>query len=361
MKEKALFYGELACNTIINRYLPEELPPVGDFHYHQGVFLSGVMNIYDICKKEYYFEYIKKWVDCIVYENGVIHWFVKGSLDDYMAGLLLFPLYEKTKEKKYIDALHLLMGNIKNWCRNSKGGFWHKEWLPNQMWLDGLYMVGPLQAIYGTKYKEKEFLEQAINQAYIMYENMQDSNTKLLYHAWDEDKNTVWANKETGLSSEFWGRSIGWYVVAILDIMESMDEKDSEYLKLSSIVTEVLKAIINYRDEKRFLWYQVVDKGNETGNWLESSCSCLFVYAIAKSIRMGLLEPYYLKLVKESFMEIINNFVKVDNLNNLWLNGICIGTGVNDYKGYIERPTSVNDLHGMGAFLLMCAELCKVE
>ena len=93
MKEKALFYGELACNTIINRYSPEELPPVGDFHYHQGVFLSGVMNIYDICKKEYYFEYIKKWVDSIVYENGVIHWFVKGSLDDYMAGLLLFPLY----------------------------------------------------------------------------------------------------------------------------------------------------------------------------------------------------------------------------------------------------------------------------
>jgi len=360
MREKALYYGEMACDTMMRKFKAADLPPKGGFHYHQGVFLSGMMNVYSVCGKEAYYKYVKEWVDSIIPEPGVIHWFNKGALDDYMAGILLFPLYEKTQDEKYPEALKLLMGNIRNWRRNKKGGFYHMEWRPDQMWLDGLYMVGPLQALYAEKFNEPFFIRQAIDQALIMYENMQDKETKLLYHAWDESKKMSWANPETGLSEEFWGRALGWYVVAILDIMEHLDKNCEEYEKLAAIEREVLSAILQYQDVQKKLWYQVVNKGNEQGNWLEASCSCLYIYAAAKAVRLGIMKKEILCDVIEGFDAVIREFTQIDG-DDLLISGVCIGTGVNDYEGYIARPTSVNDLHGMGAFLLMCAEIAKIE
>lgn len=359
MQEKALEYGKLACDTMIAKFDAPDLPPKGSFHYHAGVFLSGMMKIHQITGEEKYFDYIKKWVDSIIVGDGIIDSFAKGALDDYMAAILLFPLYEHTGEKKYLSALKLFMGNIRNWLKNEKGGFWHKEWYPNQMWLDGLYMAGPLQATYGRKFDEEYFVKEAARQAIIMYENIQDKETKLLYHAWDPSRTASWADKKTGLAPEFWGRALGWYVVAVLDIMEHMDENGEDYKKLAMIEREVLSAIIQYQDGKSHLWYQVVNKGHFEGNWLESSCSMLFTYAVFKGVRLGVIDSKYLENAEKSFEAIINTFTEIKN-DKLFINGICIGTGVLSYEGYIERATSVNDLHGMGAFLLMCGEIAHM-
>lgn len=360
MSNKALIYGKHACDTMIRKFRAEDLPPKGGFHYHQGVFLSGMMNIYSLCKEEKYYEYIKGWVDSIITEPGVITSFAKGALDDYMAGILLFPLYEREKDEKYKAALDLLMGNIRNWLKNEYGGFWHKEWNPEQMWLDGLYMAGPLQALYGERFNKPYFLKEAAKQAFIMFEHMYDKKTGLLFHAWDSSFEMPWADKKTGLSPEFWGRAMGWYVVAILDIMEHLDKNSDEYKRLFEIENSVLQAVVRYRDEKEKLWYQVIDKGGENGNWLEASCSCLFTYALAKSVRLGVGKAEWLDLAKESFDKVLNKFTEI-NGEDLLISGVCIGTGVMDYGGYIKRPTSVNDLHGMGAFLLMCAEIARAE
>lgn len=232
-------------------------------------------------------------------------------------------------------------------------------WKAQQMWLDGLYMAGPLQAIYAKNFNDPSYIKEAANQAFLMHEHMQDKETKLLYHAWDSSKEMPWANSETGLAPEFWGRALGWYVVAILDIMEQMDKTSDDYKKLAEIEREVLEALIKYQDKNEKLWYQVVNKGDKDGNWLEASCSCLFTYALAKSVRLGVGKPEWLENVKAGFENIIRKFVEVKN-DDLFISGVCIGTGVLDYQGYIERPTSVNDLHGMGAFLLMCAEIAKI-
>lgn len=360
MHSKALEYGKTACDTMMSKFNAEDLPPKGGFHYHQGVFLSGMMNIYSVCNDERYYEYIKKWVDSIIKRPGVIEYFAKGALDDYMAGILLFPLYQRTGDEKYVAALRLFMGNIRNWLRTKEGGFWHKEWYPEQMWLDGLYMAGPLMAKYAKTFNEPFFIKEAANQAFLMYENMQDKETKLLYHAWDSSREIHWANKETGLSPEFWGRALGWYVVAVLDIMEQMKSESEEYKKLAKIENEVLGAIYGYQCKKNNLWYQVVNKAEEKDNWPEASCSMLFVYAAAKAVRMGVVNEAYLKKALKGFETIIDTFVQIKD-EELFISGVCIGTGVLNYEGYIARPTVINDLHGMGAFLLMCAEISKVR
>lgn len=358
MKNKALMYGKMACDTMMRKFDAPDLPPKGGFHYHAGVFLSGMMNIYSVSGEEKYFDYTKKWVDSIVKEDGVIEYHTKGALDDYMAGILLFPLYERTGDRKYIDALNVLLPNLRNWHRNDYGGFWHMEWRAFQMWLDGLYMAGPLMAAYGEKQNKSVYIDIAVEQALLMYEHIQDKETKLLYHAWDPSKNMPWADNKTGLSPEFWGRALGWYVVAILDIMEHMNPETEEYKKLAEIENEVLTAIFSYQDKDKKLWYQVVDKGHIEGNWLEASCSCLYIYAAFKAARMKVMDGALLEKAAEGFYAVIDRFAQIEG-NDLLVSGVCVGTGVMDLKGYFDRPRVTGDLHGMGAFLLMCAEIAR--
>lgn len=359
MRNKALYYGKLACDTMMRKFQAPELPPAGGFHYHAGVFLSGMLHIYEVCGEEKYYEYVKEWVDSFIPEPYILKGFQKGALDGYMAGILLFPLMERTGDAKYESVLKLLMWNLRNWQKCDNGGFWHSEFSYGQMWLDGLYMAGPLQAMYGKNYEQKYFLDEAVKQAVLMYENIRDEETGLLYHAWDSLRIMPWADKETGLAPEFWGRALGWYVVAVLDIMEHLDPNQPEYQKLAAIESEVLEALFKYQDPEKNVWYQIVNKGYKEDNWPESSCSCLYVYAAAKAVRMGVMDSRLLTKVLKGFQGVLKEFVEIKD-GKLCVNYICVGTSVNTYEYYIERPTGINDLHGMGAFLLMCAEIAKI-
>ena len=348
-------YAKAACETMMRKFEAPKLPPVGHFHYHQGVFLSGVYQTYLLTKDERYFNYMKAWVDSIVAkEDGRIHWYDPGELDDMQPGILLFPLYERTGESCYRKAIGDLMERIDHYPKNAAGGFYHKECCPQQMWLDGLYMGGPLCTMYGAAFGEPKYFDIAAQQALLMEEKTKDPKTGLWYHAWDEARLQPWADKETGLSSEFWGRSIGWVPVAILDEMDLIPEDHPLYPELKRLVTELLTAVCKYQSEDG-RWYQVVDKGDKEGNWLENSCSCLFAAALAKAVRKGFLPESYLEKAKRGYEGVIRSITWEGE--DIQIGNICIGTCVGDYKHYCERPVSTNDLHGAGAFLLMNTEL----
>jgi len=246
---------------------------------------------------------------------------------------------------------------IKDFPRNEEGGFWHKEWYPHQMWLDGLYMAGPISAEYARRYNKPEYLDIVIEQALLMEKKTRDEKTGLLYHAWDCSKKESWADSVTGLSPEFWGRSIGWVPVAVLDDLDFIDNSHQGYEAMCELVRNLLIAVCRYQSEGG-LWYQVVDKVGEEGNWLETSCSCLFTAALCKAVRKGILDKDYLVPARKGFEGIIDS-LQWDG-EDLLVGNVCIGTGVGDYKHYCERPVSVNDLHGVGAFLIMCAEVQQI-
>lgn len=355
--KEPLYYAKASCETMMRKFKAVDLPPKGHFHYHQGVFLSGVYQTYLACKEERYFQYIKDWVDSCVDENGEIHEYDKGQLDDIQPGILLFPLFERTGDKRYKRALDTLLPIIYNFPKNEAGGFWHKKWCPDQMWLDGLYMAGPISAEYGNRFEKPEYQEIAIDQALLMQEKTRDEKTGLWYHAWDCSKKEGWADKQTGLSPEFWGRSIGWVPVAVLDELEFIPDSHKSYQALCELVHNLLEAVCRYQSEEG-RWYQVVNKGEEEGNWLENSCSCLYVAAICHAVRKGILPEHYLAQAKKGYEAVIRS-LKWEG-EDLLVGGVCIGTGVGDYKHYCERPTSVNDLHGVGAFLLMCSQVQQI-
>ncbi len=349
-------YATKTCDAMMKTYPAEKLPPEGYFHYHQGVFLSGMLNTYKKCKEEKYFQYIKDWIDSIIQEDGSIPTLREYMLDDIQPAILLFDVMERSDDKRYAIALERLMDVVRRWPCNPLGGYWHKMHHVNEMWLDGLYMIGPLQAQYAHYIGDSLYLDNAINQAILMYEKMQQKDTKLLPHAWEYYRRIGWADPKTGFSSEIWGRALSWYAVAMLDILEFTPEAYERRGKLIEIEKEILEAILKYQDKATGMWYQVVDKADAEDNWLESSCSALFAYAMAKAVRMGICEEKHLDAAKKAFRGIIEHSVKIEG-DDIKIGDICVGTSVCDYDGYIKRPTSINDLHGIGAFLLMCAEL----
>jgi unsaturated rhamnogalacturonyl hydrolase len=186
----------------------------------------------------------------------------------------------------------------------------------------------------------------------LMRRTMTDSKTGLLYHGWDDSKEAAWADKRTGLSSAFWGRAIGWYAVAIMDILDYLPADHERRPEFESTAIDIINALLRFQDGESGLWFQVVNKGGEPGNWPETSCSCLFACAAAKAVKKGLLHKSYMLNVHRAYEGIINTLAFEGD--NLILSKVCTGTEVGDCDFYFNRPTAQNDLHGMGAFLLMC-------
>ncbi|MCL2170911.1 MAG: glycoside hydrolase family 88 protein [Defluviitaleaceae bacterium] len=353
--KRPIDHAKQACATMMRKFNAADLPPKGRFHYHQGVFLSGMHKTYEIVKDEALMKYIKDWVDCTIDDEGYVLIQRGIQMDDMQPGILLYPLLDKYGDEKYRKAISFLMGQFAIYPRCECGGIWHKDIYPFQMWLDGLYMGGPINAEYGKRFNRPEAFDFVLEQAQLMRKYTEDEKTGLWYHAWDESKKVGWANPETGKSAEFWGRSIGWVPVALLDDLDFIPKSHKGYNEIAKIAVDLLNAVAKFQDDKTGLWYQVVDKPNGEGNWLETSCSSLFVAGICKAVRLGLMDESALAIAKKGYEGVIASLEYQGE--DVLIGNVCIGTGVGDYTHYINRPTSVNDLHGVGAYLLMCAEV----
>ena len=355
-----LEFTRLACDTLMKKFKAADLPPTGKYHYHQGVFLSGVENVYDITRDEKYITYVKEYIDSQITMNGEIINHIKEDLDDLQPSLLLFLLYEITKDERYNKVIKKTAQYFSEIKTNPEGGFWHKGHTPDQMWLDGLYMAGPFMAEYAKKYNCPKFFDIVYTQMYLMKKHMFDSQTGLLYHGWDYSKKMEWSDSETGCSAFFWGRSIGWYIVAITDILDCIPENYEKRQDFIDTGAELINAIVKFQDKNSGRWYQIVNRGADPKNWLENSCSCLFTYAISKAVRKGYIDREFEKIADMGYNGVLETIGFTDD-NSIILDHICIGTGIADYDYYLNRPTCINDLHGMGALLLMCTEYHRLK
>lgn len=177
----------------------------------------------------------------------------------------------------------------------------------------------------------------------------------LMYHMHDDSGKAPFINMESGAVEMHWGRAMGWFVVAMVEILDYLPLDYPHRQEFVDAELSLLQAILKFRDEETGLWYQVVDRGDHEKNWLETSCSALYTYALAKCIRLGLVDGSYKDTLTKAYEGVLR---KIDiEGDKLFVTDVCIGTGFGDLDFYLERPTVVNDLHGMGAFILMCTEV----
>lgn len=356
--------AEQFIDSFIKKTPVEKLVPNCISNYLHGVFLSGVEKVFLQNDKDEYGNYIKDFLDRVLEDDKKLKrlegsfWCSLNSLDFRQVGNLLCKMYKETGEKSYLESIGELVESLQtDYPKNAHGGLWHMRSQPNQMWLDGLYMVGPLCAKYSVLSGKREFGEMAMNQAILMYENMCDEKNHLLYHGWDDSFTAEWADKRTGLSAEKWGRALGWFTVASVDILEVLGSSFDGSTLLCGYVKDIFKALAACQKDSGY-WSQVIDKPNEPGNWDETSGTCLIAYSMAKAVRLGLISDIYLVNAKKAYEAVIDS-LKTGQDGEIILDKICIGTCIDSgtYEHYINRDTVANDLHGGGAFLLMCGEM----
>jgi len=340
------------------------------WNYIDGCMISSLLELYKITNDKKYLNFIVNFVDFYVNDNGEILGFdpSKGSTDDICESRILFDLYDLTHEKKYLKAIEFTFEQVKNHQRTKEGNFWHKNIYPNQVWLDGLYMVMPFYTRYQAS-KDGDYKD-IINQFQNVFNIMFDKKAELYYHAYDSSKESFWCDKETGLSKNFWLRSIGWYTIGLIDVYSYIknDEESKEIIK--NIFLKTINGILKYQDQESKMFYQVPNFPGREGNYLETSGSCMISYALLKSVRLGLLDKSYQQIGKEIFDGICKKYLTVNANNELNLGGICIMAGVGpesnkkrdgSYEYYISEPIVENDAKGVGPFIMAYTELLQIK
>ncbi|OXA90476.1 glycoside hydrolase family 88/105 protein [Flavobacterium hercynium] len=333
--------------------------------YVHGLVLHSIEELYKKNPDARYPAYIKGYVDALVQEDGTIKSYEieKYNIDMVVAGRLLFNIYNKTKEEKYLKAMQLLRKQLTEQPRTASGGFWHKKIYPNQMWLDGLYMGEPFYAEYTTVFEKGKELDDIAKQFELIQKHATDPKTGLLYHGWDESKAMPWANKETGTSPNFWSRALGWYVMALVDVLDYFPKDHPKQKELVGYLNNASASLAKYQD-KSGLWYQVTDKGGKEGNYLEASGSAMFAYAYAKGANKGYLPANYKKLANKAFDGLTKKLIKVEADGGITLTEACAvaGLGGNPYRDgsyeyYVKERKKDNDPKATGPFILAALEL----
>ncbi|MEP7074173.1 MAG: glycoside hydrolase family 88 protein [Acidobacteriota bacterium] len=334
------------------------------WNYEQGVVLSGMRTLWYSTADRQYYDFLKKSVDAFVNADGTIKTYSMDqySLDLVRMGTAVLTMYRATGDAKYKKAADLLRSQLKNQPRTTEGGFWHKKIYPDQMWLDGLYMAEPFYAEYSQTFREDNW-DDIANQFIWMEKNTRDNKTGLLYHAWDASKKMGWANKTTGRAPMFWGRAMGWYAMALVDVLDYFPKNHPRRAELISILNREMTALEKVQDNKSGLWWLILDKPGREKNYFEASAACMFTYAIAKGVRMGYLPGSFMKSADSSWVGIQKEFLETkDGGVNLLKTISVAGLGGNPYRDgtynyYVGEKIATNDPKGVGAFLLAAVEM----
>ncbi|NWF89339.1 MAG: glycoside hydrolase family 88 protein [Ignavibacteriaceae bacterium] len=338
------------------------------WNYEQGLMYEAFYQMWVHTNNKKYFDYLKKNIDYYVENDGNIKTYklVDFNIDNITPGKTLLRLYADVKEEKYKKAADTLRKQLSLHPRTNEGGFWHKKIYPYQMWLDGLYMAEPFYAKYAQMFDESGSFDDIANQFLYIHKHLKDEKTGLYYHGWDESKSQKWADPNTGRSPNFWGRSNGWFIMALVDVLEIFPQDHPRRNDLLRIFVNLSESLKSFRDAETKLWFQVLDKGNLNGNYIEASASLMFIYSFAKGANKGYLDKEYLKIAKESFESLSGKLVTIDSNGFLYLNNVCSvgGLGGNPYRDgsfeyYISEPKRTNDFKGYGPYILAAIELEK--
>jgi len=365
--------------------------PVADnksvYGYELGFLLDGMAAAWHTTANGDDFAYIKATVDKYVTADGTITGYKADAhtLDDIEMGRAILLLYRVTQDARYAKAAKFLRDQLAMQPRTPSGGYWHKQIYPNQMWLDGAYMAEPFRAEYAVTFQTPEDFDDIAKQLLLMDQHMRDPITGLLKHGWDESKQMPWADKTTGLSPEVWGRAMGWYCIALVDVLDWFPRDHPQRAALVAALNRTMAAVLKVQDAKTGLWWQVMDQAphngpamakqpdgsirigvehSANGNYSEASASCMFVYALAKGVRLGYLPQTDEAAARRAWTGIQKQFITTNPDGTLTLHGTVKVGGLGgtpyragDFNYYIHEPVVDQDKKGVGAFLLAGSEM----
>jgi len=331
---------------------------LGKWGYAISLYLYGQYLLYKRTSDKNYLAYIQGWVDINLDGAGSIKSKL-NALDDMLGGNLLIVLFKETGQEKYKIAADSIRKRLETFPRTEDGGLWHATSREHQLWLDGMYMSMPFLVRYGSVFNDQQYAcDEAVKQLLTYARHLNDPATGLLFHAYDESGKQAWADPMTHHSPIFWCRAIGWYGMALVEVLEMLPHNHAQRGDLIRLVRQLAGAYVKYQDPATGLWYQVVDKASTPGNWLETSSSCMYTYTISRAIERGYISKRYAQISRKGYAGVLTQLSKDDD-GLAHIANICEGTNVGDLAFYLARPKLTDDFHGIGAFLIMNEQLRK--
>ena len=368
--------------------------------YVMGIELEGMLDTYLCYGGEAIRKYCQEYTDTMIYADGNIRGFniLDYNLDNIRTGHFVTRMYQNWPEAKNLKAMQLMMKQLQDQPRTvADRVFWHKAVYAYQVWLDGIFMGLPFRCLTapitekapkGKRTKGNpvtSIYDDAVNQLKITYQRTLDPKTGLNRHAYDETRKTFWADKETGLSQHCWGRAQGWYTMALIEVLDALPEDYARRSEVIDLLKSDFDAILKWQDKDSGVWYQVMDSPSREGNYLESTCSAMFTYALLKAYRKGYVGEKYRDAGIKAYKGIINKFIKVHPDKTISLTECCSVAGLGpaetpeviaamkkinpkgsvkenrrrdgSYAYYLSEPIRYNDAKGVGPFIWASLEM----
>lgn len=335
--------------------------------YSAGLFTLSLIKLSEKIADPRYISFANTTVGSFIDASGHIATYHREdyNLDNLNGGKTALALYGLTGDERFQKAASSLRDQLEQHPRTSGGGFWHKKRYPHQMWLDGLYMAAPFYAEYALRFDQSTAFDDIVKQFRVIDAASYDPNSGLYYHGWDEAKKQDWADLKTGTSASFWSRGLGWFGMALVDVLDFLPIDHPKRPELVALLNKFAQGIVRYQDARTGLWYQVTDQGGRKGNYLEASGSSMFVYTLAKGVNHGYLDSKYSNPARKGYEGIVRDLVTTDPDGKTNLTQCCQVAGLGfgrdgSYDYYLREPVVKNDLKGIGPFILAGLELDRL-
>lgn len=341
---------------------------LGNWNYTEGMIADAMFRIATETGREDDFTFVRQYLDRYVAADGSID--AKAypldlySLDRIRPATALLWMYGRTQDAKYLSAAKYVATQLDKQPRTSDGGYWHRSTYPNQMWLDGIYMADVYAVQFAAKTGQPKYYDEAVKQITLIAKHTRDPKTGLYYHGWDETRTRPWANKETGMSPEFWGRAIGWYVMAMADVMDGLPPDHPGQKAVLPIFQGLCSSLLTYQDRDTGLWWLIIDKPGAPKNYVETSSTLMFAYGMARGAQRGWLPPEFLARARRAARGVLNHQVGLLPGNRMDIRGtVQVGSLGGDggfYDYYVSVPVVTNDQKSIGAFMFLSTALSEI-
>jgi len=341
---------------------------LGNWNYTEGMIADAMYRIAAKTRRDDDFTFVQQYLDRYVAADGSIdpkaYPLELYSLDRIRPASALLWMHERTRQEKYLTAAKFVATQLDRQPKTTDGGYWHRSTYPNQMWLDGIYMADLYAVQFAAKTGQPKYYDEAVKQITLIAKHTSDPKTGLYFHGWDETKTRPWASKETGASPELWGRAIGWYVMAMADVMDGLPADHPGRREVLPIFQALCSSLLKYQDRDTGMWWQIVDKAGAPKNYVETSSTLMFAYGMARGAQRGWLPPEFLDRARRATRGVLNHQVDLLPGNRMDIRGtVQVGSlggegGFYDY--YVSVPVVTNDQKAIGAFMFLSMALSEI-